>query len=169
MTAECAAGVSPVTKPNDAAAALGAGTLMTGAGALTGNPALIGAGVNLTAQGIKAAIDTNNEVSVKEAVISGATGSLGAAATEVQAVKTIIQQGGAAATATNAGIGATTNVIGDTATKAAKGEEITGSGVLGSAVTGGAGANFYPQNSVLPVAATEFLNAVKDRLAQEKK
>jgi filamentous hemagglutinin len=166
VTAECAAGLAPVTKPNDAAAAIGVGTALTGAGAVTGNPVLIGAGVNLLSQGIKSRMVGTNDVSLKEAAISGAMGSLGAAATEIQAVRTIIQQGGVAATATNATIGAGTNVIGDTATKVVKGEEITVKGVAGNLATGALGGVVLPKNPVVPAAATEVLNALKEKVLQ---
>jgi hypothetical protein len=166
VTAECAAGLAPVTKPNDAAAAIGVGTALTGAGALTGNPVLIGSGVNLLGQGIKSGFAGTNDVSLKEAAISGATGILGAAATEIQAVKTIIQQGGVAATTTNATIGAGTNVIGDTATKVVNGDEITLKGVAGNLVTGALGGVVLPKNPVVPAAATEVLNALKEKVLQ---
>ena len=166
VTAECAANVRPVTKPNDAAAAVGVGVAITGAGAVTGNAGLIGAGVNLVGQGIKASVDPKTKVSLTEAVISGATGGAGAAAAEAQVIKSVIQQGGAAAAATSATIGATSNVASDVATKAVKGEEITVKGTLGSAVTGAAGANVLPKNPVIPAAATEVLNAVKDQITQ---
>jgi hypothetical protein len=166
VTAECSANVGPVTKPNDAAAALGIGVVLTGVGAVTGNPALIGSGVNLTAQGAKAAMDNKNQVSLTEAAISGATGSLGAVAAEVQVIKTVIQQGGSAATATSAGIGAVTNVVSDTATKVVKGEDVTLTGTVGNLATGAIGATLLPKNPIVPVAATEVLNAVKDKFSQ---
>jgi hypothetical protein len=157
VTAECSANVGPVTKPNDAAAALGIGVVLTGVGAVTGNPALIGSGVNLTAQGAKAAMDNKNQVSLTEAAISGATGSLGSVAAEVQVIKTVIQQGGVAATATSAGIGAVTNVVGDTATKAVKGEDVTLTGTAQALISGGVGGSL--KNPVVQSIVTEGLNA----------
>jgi len=45
----------------------------------------------LLGQDIKSSLVGPNEVRLKEAAISGDTGSLGAAATEIQAVKTIVK------------------------------------------------------------------------------
>lgn len=108
--------------------------------------------------------------SPKEVLISTTMGPLGAAATEAQAVKALIEQGGKAAIAANAGIGAATNVAGDTATKVITGQSVTAAGAVVAAGSGAFG-GVVSTKPVVQGAVTEATGAVLKELTdpEEKK
>lgn len=117
-------------------------------------------------------VNQSKDVSPTEALVSTTMGPIGAAATEVQAVKTIVEQGGRAAIATNAGIGAATNVVGDTTTKVLTGQDVTVGSTATAIGAGAIGANVVSTSKVIPAIATEGLNAaipIIEKSLSEKK
>jgi hypothetical protein len=125
--------------------------------------ALVSGAINTGAQLIK-----GQGFSPTEALVSTTMGPIGAAATEAQAVKALIDQGGKAAITANAAIGAATNVVGDTATKVITGQEVTAENVIVKGVTGAAGANFFKNIKTIPEIATETLNSIVDKTLENK-
>jgi hypothetical protein len=125
--------------------------------------ALVSGAINTGAQLIK-----GEGFSPTEALVSTTMGPIGAAATETQAVQALINQGGKAAIAANAAIGAATNVVGDTATKVITGQSVTVENIAVKAVTGAAGANVFNGVKTIPEIATETLNSIADKALENK-
>lgn len=99
-----------------------------------------------------------------EVLISTTMGPLGAAATEAQAVKALIEQGGKAAIAANAGIGAATNMAGDTVTKVITGQEVTSGDFAAKGVAGAVTAFLPTKPAFIQPIAGEAINSVADAL-----
>jgi hypothetical protein len=121
--------------------------------------ALVSGAVNTGAQLIK-----GQGFSPTEALVSTTMGPIGAAATEAQAVKALIDQGGKAAIAANAAIGAATNVVGDTATKAITGQEVKGSDVVLKTVTGAVTGGLPIKSEIIKSVTSEAANSAVDSL-----
>jgi hypothetical protein len=138
---------------NDTTKAIAILPLAVGATVVAPEAALVSGGVNVGAQIMK-----GDGVSPTEALVSTITGPMGAAVIEAQAVKSIVEKGAKAAVATNALVGATTNVAGDTTTKILTGQEVTAAEAARALVAGGVGGNF--KNPVVQSGVTEGLNAV---------
>jgi hypothetical protein len=103
-------------------------------------------------------------VSPTEALVSTTMGPIGAAATEAQAVKAIIEQGGKVAAAVNGVIGAVTNVASDAGAKVLKGDEVTSGDVASKGLAGAATAMLPAKPALIQPIAGEAINTAADAL-----
>jgi hypothetical protein len=93
-----------------------------------------------------------------------ATGPVGATATEAQAVKTIVEQGGKAAVATKATIGAATNVISDVTPKVLTNQDVTTGDVTAKGFAGAATSLLPAKSTLVQSISGEAINSAADAI-----
>ncbi len=144
---------------NDTTKAIAILPVAVGATVAAPEAALVSGGVNIGAQILK-----GEGVSPTEALVSTTMGPIGAAATEAQAVKAIVEQGGKVAAAVNGVIGAVTNVASDAGAKVLKGDDVTSGDVASKGLAGAATAMLPAKPALIQPIAGEAINTAADAL-----
>ena len=120
----------------------------------------ISSGVNAGAQVLK-----SGNIDPYETLLSGAGGAAGAGLTAVPAISKAMSLGTAPRVVISAGVGAVTNVAGDSANKTTNGDSVTARSMINSAVAGSAGGVFKNPvtQSIMAEGIGYILNLTPDK------